>query len=499
MDDRQEEDAQQERRMFTSVHIEKRGSRSAKNLIQPSDEGGFSFEDSLQRAMSVKVKEDLGLDQLNLNKSQTAASEGFTRNHIPWDWTLKTSIRIETNMPVDWSMYPSAEAECLALKDFVQNTSSATAFPHLELAILWQQGLLSWCFPSVPPPPDGSKAPRKSITGGDFLNSSKFKDWIEAFRSIYYQLRSNTCPFFYYRLPRFTILFAWHNPSATPPTWGSGSGATFASAFGGPSSSSYAAAAAGVGVGVGGTGGGPSSSQPVAIISRSTKGLRQLLDSAGITYTAPLLAEQSEPVDGFEDEPLDVEGIRVVSRSGGAASNASSPSSLLYCLGYAQVHALFDFLCATYSKSLADIGELPLLISPQPFLNASLRAAQITYIGPVQSGSRDDVIRGSSEKRLSNRVQIEGWILPSSVNKLLQTLDRTGGSWQSRFGVDPNGTGLNGSGLSLSGESDRGSDASLSFGTSYVSFIAKPMTDSARDRNGVLDFSNGSYQIKLDD
>eukprot|EP00743_Colponemidia_sp_Colp-15_P001070 GILK01001181.1.p1 GENE.GILK01001181.1~~GILK01001181.1.p1 ORF type:complete len:494 (-),score=91.79 GILK01001181.1:325-1806(-) len=493
MDERQEEDAQQERRMFPSVHIEKRGSRSAKNLIQPSDEAGFSFEDSLQRAMSVKVKEDLGLDQLNLNKTLTAASDGISRNHIPWDWTLKTSIRIETNMPVDWSMYPSAEAECLALKDFVQNTSSATAFPHLELAILWQQGLLSWCFPSVPPPPDASKAPRKSLTGGDLLNSSKFKDWLEAFRSIYYQLRSNTCPFFYYRLPRFTILFAWHNPSATTSTWGnSASGASFASAFGGMMGGPSAAAG-------GAAGTGPSSSQPVAIISRSTKGLRQLLDSAGITYTAPLLSDQSEPVDGFEDEPLDVEGIRVVSRSNGAASNASNPTSLLYCLGYAQVHALFDFLCATYSKSLADNGELPLLISPQPFLNASLRAAQITYIGPVQSGSRDDVIRGSSEKRLSNRVQIEGWILPSSVNKLLQTLDRTGGSWQSRFGVDPNGTGLNGSGLSLSGESDRGSDASLSFGTSYVSFIAKPMTDSVRDRNGALDFSNGSYQIKLDD
>lgn len=87
-----------------------------------------------------------------------------------------------------------------------------------------------------------------------------------------------------------------------------------------------------------------------AIVTRSTVGLRALLQRQGIGFAAPLLAENNNNSQGAE-------GLR----------------SMLVFEGAMRVHALFDFLLNRARSLHDDACDVPVLMAPTQFVGASMQ------------------------------------------------------------------------------------------------------------------------------
>ncbi|XP_074001183.1 protein downstream neighbor of Son [Numenius arquata] len=184
------------------------------------------------------------------------------RHEFPADWSLKTRLLFMSSQPFTWAEHLKAQEEA---QGFVQHCrATETNLPEriqepklsTELRCAFQQSLVYWLHPSLPWlqlfPRIG--ADRKIVgkatpwSQDEALQQVLMSDWSVSFTSLYNLLKAKLCPYFYVCTYQFTVLFR-------------------------------AAGLAG-------------SDVITAVISPTTRGLREAMRSEGIEFSLPLVEER---------------------------------------------------------------------------------------------------------------------------------------------------------------------------------------------------------------
>ncbi|GAA6225946.1 protein downstream neighbor of Son [Lates japonicus] len=185
----------------------------------------------------------------------------------PADWSLKTRLLFTSPLSLSWAEQPKAQEEALGLSQHCR--AQFSTLPHSlqdprscsELRCAFQQSLVYWQHPSLP---WLSLFPRinaeRSFTGKSTpwaqdtsLQQSLMSEWSVSLSSLYSLLKAKLCPYFYLCSYQFTVLFK----------------------------------AAGL----------SGSSTITALISPTTRGLREAMKAEGIEFSLPLVEERKKSKD----------------------------------------------------------------------------------------------------------------------------------------------------------------------------------------------------------
>lgn len=195
-------------------------------------------------------------------------------SQYPADWSLKTRLLFTSSLSLSWAEKPKAQEEAVGLSQHCR--VQYTTLPHSlqdpkscsELRCAFQQSLVYWQHPSLPwlslfPRINaernftGKSAPWSHDTA---LQQSLMSEWSVSLSSLYGLLKAKLCPYFYLCSYQFTVLFR----------------------------------AAGL----------SGSNSITALISPTTRGLREAMKAEGIEFSLPLVDEQRKSRDlSFGDEP----------------------------------------------------------------------------------------------------------------------------------------------------------------------------------------------------
>ncbi|XP_036896470.1 protein downstream neighbor of Son isoform X2 [Sturnira hondurensis] len=180
---------------------------------------------------------------------------------LPADWSIKTRLLFTSSQPFSWADHFKAQEEA---EGIVQHCRGAgTALPRglqdpklsTELRCAFQQSLIYWLHPALP---WLSLFPRigadRRMSGkaspwseDETLQRTLMNDWSVSFTSLYNLLKAKLCPYFYVCACQFTVLFR-------------------------------AAGLAG-------------SRVATALMSPTTRGVREAMRSEGIEFSLPLIKE----------------------------------------------------------------------------------------------------------------------------------------------------------------------------------------------------------------
>ncbi|XP_075579000.1 protein downstream neighbor of Son [Pelecanus crispus] len=183
------------------------------------------------------------------------------RHEYPADWSIKTRLLFKSSQPFTWAEHLKAQEEAQGFAQHCRATETnlpqSVQEPKLstELRCAFQQSLVYWLHPSLPWlqlfPRIGAD---KKIAGkaspwsqDEALQQVLMSDWSVSFTSLYNLLKAKLCPYFYVCTYQFTVLFR----------------------------------AAGL---VG-------SDVITAVISPTTRGLREAMRNEGIEFSLPLVEE----------------------------------------------------------------------------------------------------------------------------------------------------------------------------------------------------------------
>lgn len=180
----------------------------------------------------------------------------------PADWSLKTRLLFTSSQAFSWAEQPKAQEEAQGLTQHCraeyaclpQNIQDPRSCPELRCG--FQQSLQYWQHPSLPWlslfPRIGAerKFSGKSLPWSQDaeLQQSMMREWSVSLTSLYSLLKARLCPYFYLCSYQFTVLFRASGLSGTP-------GLT-------------------------------------ALLSPTTRGLREAMKADGIEFTLPLLEEK---------------------------------------------------------------------------------------------------------------------------------------------------------------------------------------------------------------
>ncbi|NXW63704.1 DONS protein, partial [Eurystomus gularis] len=183
------------------------------------------------------------------------------RREFPADWSVKTRLLFMSSQPFTWAEHLKAQEEAQGFAQHCRATETnlpqSMQEPKLstELRCAFQQSLVYWLHPSLPWlqlfPRIG--ADRKIVgkacpwSQDEALQQVLMSDWSVSFTSLYNLLKAKLCPYFYVCTYQFTVLFR-------------------------------AAGLAG-------------SDVITAVISPTTRGLREAMRSEGIEFSLPLVEE----------------------------------------------------------------------------------------------------------------------------------------------------------------------------------------------------------------
>lgn len=218
----------------------------------------FSEDDSLFKEVEEHVKSPL------LKSPQAIAPASIAPpvcTEYPADWSLKTRLLFTSPLTLAWAEHPKAQEEALGVSQHCR--AQYGTLPHSvqdprscsELRQAFQQSLVYWQHPSLP---WISMFPRinaeRSFTGKSTpwaqdkaLQQSLMSEWSVSLSSLYSLLKARLCPYFYLCSYQFTVLFR----------------------------------AAGLG----------GCSGITALISPTTRGLREAMKAEGIEFSLPLVEE----------------------------------------------------------------------------------------------------------------------------------------------------------------------------------------------------------------
>ncbi|NXG74144.1 DONS protein, partial [Baryphthengus martii] len=212
------------------------------------------------------------------------------RREFPADWSIKTRLLFTSSQPFTWAEHLKAQEEAQGFAQHCRATETnlpqSIQEPKLstELRCAFQQSLVYWLHPSLPWlqlfPRIG--ADRKIVgkatpwSQDEALQQVLMSDWSVSFTSLYNLLKAKLCPYFYVCTYQFTVLFR-------------------------------AAGLAG-------------SDVITAVISPTTRGLREAMRNEGIEFSLPFVEEsrtrkqknsegnlEAEVANGLE-EPNSTEG-----------------------------------------------------------------------------------------------------------------------------------------------------------------------------------------------
>ncbi|XP_043928888.1 protein downstream neighbor of Son [Protopterus annectens] len=208
-------------------------------------------------------------------KSVCKPSTEYESCNFPIDWSLKTRLLFTSLYPFTWTDHLKAQEEALgivqhcrareiSLPQTIQEPKSCT-----ELRCAFQQSLVYWIHPYLPWlqvfPRIGAdrKIAGKSIPWSDDtgLQQILMNEWSSSFTSLYSLLKAKLCPYFYLCTYQFTVLFR---------------AAGFAE-----------------------------NDVVTAVISPTTRGLREAMKSEGIEYSLPLVEDSTSK----KQKAIDVEKI----------------------------------------------------------------------------------------------------------------------------------------------------------------------------------------------
>ncbi|XP_040888559.1 protein downstream neighbor of son homolog [Toxotes jaculatrix] len=229
----------------------------------------FSEDDSLFEEEEADIKSPL------LKSPQSIAPASIAPpvcTEYPADWSLKTRLLFTSPLSLSWAEQPKAQEEALGLSQHCR--AQFSTLPHSiqdprscsELRCAFQQSLAYWQHPSLP---WISLFPRinaeRSFTGKSTpwaqdtsLQQSLMSEWAVSLSSLYSLLKTKLCPYFYLCSYQFTVLFR--------------------------------------AAGLGGSG------TITALISPTTRGLREAMKAEGIEFSLPLVEERKKSKDQEENE-----------------------------------------------------------------------------------------------------------------------------------------------------------------------------------------------------
>ncbi|KFO85076.1 Protein downstream neighbor of Son, partial [Buceros rhinoceros silvestris] len=183
-------------------------------------------------------------------------------HEFPADWSIKTRLLFMSSQPFTWAEHLKAQEEAQGFAQHCRATETnlpqSVEEPKLstELRCAFQQSLVYWLHPSLPPwlplfpriGADRRVAGKASPWSQDeALQQVLMSDWSVSFTSLYNLLKAKLCPYFYVCTYQFTVLFR-------------------------------AAGLAG-------------SDAITALISPTTRGLREAMRNEGIEFSLPLVEE----------------------------------------------------------------------------------------------------------------------------------------------------------------------------------------------------------------
>ncbi|KAL5010623.1 hypothetical protein ScPMuIL_012928 [Solemya velum] len=377
------------------------------------------------------------------SKSQKKKSEMICRSQsVPVDWSLKVKMRVVSDSSLTWTSQLKTQEESQGVSNFVRQIDSEE--PHAEHSSLssqkssFQSSLMYWVYPNLPwfrnfpritSDNKGSKLP--AILMNEEIQNALQADWSESFTSAFHQLRSQQCPYFYLCAHQFTVLFRSPGLNGYPG--------------------------------------------PNALLTPTTRGLRESLKTEGIEFTLPLLEfrkqvntgesplpeSKKEPQldlkdkkstdvgEDIEEDFLDTdEGASVWLEELGLDKKSfpsldphrvklqrecfraidNRPESLVLVEG-GEVQAIFNFLlncrgCTATSGPQA--GVPPTILAPRAFKGATLRSSKFKHSSAKQADDKGNI-------KHSHIVEVGGPILPHHVQSVCQLLRRTQTSFSISF------------------------------------------------------------------
>ncbi|XP_072596873.1 protein downstream neighbor of Son [Vulpes vulpes] len=196
--------------------------------------------------------------QVSFSESDTPSSES---TELPVDWSIKTRLLFTSSQPFTWADHLKAQEEAQGVIQHCRATEvtlpQSIQDPRLstQLRCAFQQSLIYWLHPAFPWLPlfprigaDRRMAGKISPWSNDeTLQHILMSDWSVSFTSLYNLLKTKLCPYFYVCTYQFTILFR-------------------------------AAGLAGNDV-------------ITALISPTTRGIREAMKNEGIEFSLPLIKE----------------------------------------------------------------------------------------------------------------------------------------------------------------------------------------------------------------
>ncbi|KAF9961277.1 hypothetical protein BGZ72_004198 [Mortierella alpina] len=202
---------------------------------------------------------------------------------------------------------------------------------------------------------------------------SRSSEWKQAFTALYQSCRNGACPYFYYMGTAWSILFQ-HGSVST-------------------------------------------SGQIEAILTNSTPGLRKVLEDEDIKFLRLPTMGGKVTIHSLSSkhdlERLDDESESLTKTAFQMPSKQELSDTLLF-KGQVDVHGLFGYLLNL--KTSYEDGYLyhsPTLIAAVPFLHAALKRSQMTKCKTISKH-----IEGTNQIQREFRVEIEGVLLPTSVQAL---------------------------------------------------------------------------------
>ncbi|CAN9498084.1 unnamed protein product [Ophioblennius macclurei] len=386
------------------------------DLRERSEEAGH--QDLRERSEEIGHQENIHIKNPGYNASSTW-------KEYPADWSLKTRLLFTSPLSLSWAEQPRAQEEALGLHHHCRAHFStlplSVSDPQScsELRTAFQQALVYWQHPSLP---WLSLFPRinaeKSFNGQNrpwaqdgAVQQSLRREWSLSLSSLYSLLKSRLCPYFYLCSYQFTVLFR----------------------------------AAGLG----------GSTNITALISPTTRGLREAMKVEGIEFKVPLVKERNKNrrESGEEQEDMhwlkdgadlqnsdgdDEDGSFSWLKEMGVQDKIKTPEGLMMQLqkenhsvsldhkpeSVVLVEGLYTFTLINFlinSKSIiaaagSQSGLPPTLLSPVAFKGATMHMLK----------SRCVNVKSQMDFSYNNvsSLEITGPVLPSSLHTITKLLQR---------------------------------------------------------------------------
>ncbi|XP_013421778.1 protein downstream neighbor of son homolog [Lingula anatina] len=361
---------------------------------------------------------------------------------LPCDWSLRLKMRFTSPKSFAWCGALKGNEEASGIVNFTCcNPHKGSALKDSTLSGLrFQEACMYWIHPNIPwlrmfPRITGDVkiSNPNTLTVDEDIRKHLLADWIESFTSVFQLVRANLCPYFYVCTHQFSVLFR----------------------------------AAGIG----------GSTDMDAILTPSTRGLREAMQAEGIEFTLPLrparqsssnqipnsqanaegeqkdkvsatdesasrspLAPEDDAAEDHVEEDIEdtdggaqtwleslgvdktkfpeLEATKVKLQREGFRAIDNRPESTVYVEGN-EVQALYNFLLnckSCIANTGAQTGIPPTILSPVAFKGATLKSLKV-HQGKVRQQATD----GSTNTVFM--VEVVGPILPHTLFKLCRLFE----------------------------------------------------------------------------